>query len=191
MNKKESFGLLINPFTRIAGWEAVFAGLIINFLIVFSGWYGHMIFDGAIDIHLVPTIGFGNALALYGAGLVALLLSMLAASFFTSKSFRFIDVAGTLLLSKTPYLLAALFAHFVTMPDMVNLVRDPSILLKAGSFIILLILILIVTVWHITLMYNAMKVSCGVKGNKFTVVFILALFIAEIVSKTIIYFFIK
>ena len=36
-----------------------------------------------------------------------------------------------------------------------------------------------------------MKVSCGVKGNKFTVVFILALFIAEIVSKTIIYFFIK
>jgi hypothetical protein len=42
-------------------------------------------------------------------------------------------------------------------------------------------------VWSIVLMHSAYKVSCGLKGSTLTVSFIIALFVAEAVSKLLIY----
>ena len=189
MKNKNIFGLLINPFSRIAGWQAFGIGLIFVVIMGFLGAYNDIAFDGVIDMHLNETSLRLSFLYLI-TDLVCLIVVMSLTGLIVSKNFRFIDILGTMTLAKAPFLILAIAGFFTTAPNLSEIYKDPYVIFKSMSFIILMVLSLPVIIWSITLMYNALKVSCDVKGSKLTVAFIIALFISEALSKVLIYLFV-
>jgi hypothetical protein len=90
-------------------------------------------------------------------------------------------------LAKAPYLILAIAGYFTVSPDINEIMKNPLIIFQSVSFVILTLLSIPVTIWGITLLYNALKTSCGVKGSKLTIAFIIALLVSEIISKILIY----
>jgi hypothetical protein len=189
MKSKNIFSLLVNPFTRIAGWHAFGLGLIFIVLMGFIGASNGIAFDGVFDMHLFE-ISVQTSFLYLAIDLVSLVLVMWITGLLVSKNFRFIDILGTMTLAKAPFLILALGGYFATAPDLSEIYKDPYVILQDTPFVILLALSLPVMIWSITLMYNALKVSCNLKGSKLTVAFILALLISEIIAKVLIYYFV-
>lgn len=169
-----------NPFLRLAGFQALLPGLAIIIITAFLAGYGRVHFDGALDMHLgavthlawyfiEPFVAlFSLILCLYFSGLI-----------FSKSNIRFIDVAGTVSLSRTPMFFIAVLAF---IPGLA--VTDPyhmTIVQKTFAFVSLFFLI-----WMIALLYNAYTVSCNIKGTKAIVTFIGALLCAELISKYLI-----
>jgi hypothetical protein len=186
MNAEKSFEWIYNPFTRLAGWTALGLGLLAALLMAGLGAYSHVVFDGVIDVHFQST-DLVNTLSLVGISLASLILVFWVAGLIVAKPFRFIDLAGTMALAKAPFLIMALTGFLATPPDMESILNNPMVIVQDPGFLGVLILSLPVMVWSIVLMHSAYKVSCGLKGSTLTVSFIIALFVAEAVSKLLIY----
>lgn len=187
MKSKEIFSLMINPFTRIAGWQALGLGLVIVVLTGITGTFSHVAFDGVIDMHLTQELTPEHSFEFLAIDIVSLVLVMTITGFIISKGFRFIDILGTMTLAKAPYLILAIAGYFTVSPDINEIMKNPFIVFQSVSFIILTLLSVPITIWTIILMFNALKTSCGVKGSKLTIAFIIALLISEIISKIVIY----
>ena len=187
MKSKEIFSLMINPFTRIAGWQALGLGLVIVVLTGITGTFSHVTFDGVIDMHLTQELTPGHSFEFLAIDIVSLVLVMTITGFIISKGFRFIDILGTMTLAKAPYLILAIAGYFTVSPDINEIMKNPFIVFQSVSFIFLTLLSVPVTIWTIILMFNALKTTCGVKGSKLAIAFIIALLISEIISKIFIY----
>jgi hypothetical protein len=190
MKSKEFFRLMINPFTRGAGWQAFVLGLVFLCISGIIGTYGNVIFDGVIDMHLTKGTTMLYSFGCLAINTLTLVLVMWIAGLVISKGFRFIDILGTMTLSKAPFLLLAIAGFFTKAPDMNEVMKNPMSILGSTSFLVLTLMTIPILIWSITLMYNALKISCGVKGNKLTVAFIIAILISEAISKTLILKFI-
>ena len=188
MKSKEFFELIFNPFTRIAGWQAFWLGLVFLILSGVIGGFGNVIFDGVIDSHLVKEETMLQSFGYLGISMLTLVLVMWIAGLIISKGFRFIDILGTMTLSKAPFILLAIVGFFTKMPDTNEIMKNPMVILSSTSFLLMMILSVPVLVWSITLMYNALKISCGTKGSKLTTAFIIAILGSEAISKLLIYF---
>lgn len=186
--KTNEFGSLIfNPFKRIAGWEAFGIGLVIVVLTTFTGNFAGIYFDGVIDMHFAETFDSLKSWLMIPVNIISISVIMWLAGITVSKNFRFIDIFGTMTLSRAPFLLIALASFFVKVPDLSGIMQDPFVIFDSISFIIILIFTFPIIIWSVTLMYNAYKISTGASGQKLSISFIFGLIIAEIISKIIIY----
>jgi hypothetical protein len=172
---------LLNPFARIAGREALLAGLGIMMLSACIAWPAGTHFDGAIDIHAgsdtVPGwIYFAEPLVAWGCTTAMFLLVSVVG---TGRRFRVIDLAGTLALSRTPMLLAAPLGF--VLPDNVDPMHPGAGMLLSA------IPLLVISVWTIILMFHAFRVSVNPKSGRAGWLFALALVLAEMLSKPAIY----
>jgi len=186
MKNKSIFGLLMNPFTRIAGWQAFGLGIIFILLMGYIGARNGIAFDGVFDMHMFE-ITVQQSFLYLAIDLVSLVLVMWITGLIVSKGFRFIDILGTMTLAKAPFLLLAIMGYFTTAPNMTEIMKDPYIILQSLSFVIMMALSVPVMVWSIVLMFNALKISCGLKGSTLTVAFIIGLFVSEIIAKILIH----
>jgi hypothetical protein len=188
---------LFNPFMYIAGWQALFAGVIVIILTALLGSVGAVHFDGVLDTHIGTDTplwffvaeGFINwlcmAITLLFAGLIL-----------RGTSFRIIDVFGTQALARWPMLLAAaagiLPANRRVSEELLKIAQNPNQFpplppLDMAVFAATMIGILVMTIWMVALMYRAYAVSCNLKGAKAIVSFIVCLIIAEVISKVVFY----
>jgi hypothetical protein len=176
---------LLNPFRRVAGMEALWLGFGFMLLGALIAWPAHMHFDGALDVH-----GSNSASPLwihvaepFIAWACTALVFFIVARIGAGSRFRAIDLAGTLALSRAPLLLIVPIGFFIKEPvDPSH--PDPIILLTA-------IPILIAAIWMITLMYQAFKVSVNPKPARTALLFILAMLLAEGLSKLLFSFIYK
>jgi len=187
MKNKSLFGLLMNPFTRIAGWQAFGLGLIFILLMGFIGANSGIAFDGVFDMHMFE-ITVQQSFLYLAIDIVCLVLVMWITGHIVSKNFRFIDILGTMTLAKAPFLILAIMGYFTTAPNMTEIMKDPYVILQSTSFLIMIILSLPVMIWSIVLMFNALKISCDLKGSTLTVAFIVGLFVSEIIAKILIHY---
>lgn len=197
MNK--NYQLVYNPFTKIAGIWSLLLGLAIMLVTSVVAFYSHTRFDGVVDSH------GGGDYAPYYLYIVDALIAWLSvvivfypiSLFVTKFRSRLVDVAGTLLLARTPFIFDAL-ATFYLSKSGVNKFLE-AIVLKTKVeytvstfdwmlFIGTILLLLLCTVWNIALNYNAFKVNTNLKGAKSAWIFILGMIIAEIISKVVFYY---
>lgn len=187
MKNKDIFGLMFNPFTRIAGWQAFGVGLTFVIFMGIIGTYNNVSFNGALDAHFVQHMTFVRSFSLLAIDLISLVLVMWITGLIISKGFRFIDILGTMTLAKAPLVILAFAGYFNKTTDQNKMPENPFELFQSISFIILMILSVFIIIWNVTLMFNAFKISCDVKGSKLTVAFIIALLVSEAVSQIVIY----
>jgi hypothetical protein len=184
---------LFNPFTYIAGWQALLVGLAAIVIAALLGSVGKTHFDGVLDLHIGAEAplwffiaeGFIDWLSL------AIVL-LLAGLILKGAGFRVIDVFGTQALARWPMLFSAavgiLPANQRVTEALVKMIQNPNQppvfpIADTAVFAAAMIIILVMTVWMVALMYRAYAVSCNLKGAKAIISFIAALLIAESVSK--------
>jgi hypothetical protein len=194
MKSKEVFRIIfVNPFEKIAGWQALGLGLIFVVLSALTGSHNGAYFDGALDMHVsgVP-YSLWMALAMLAIDLASLIAMFLIAGIIFSKNFRVIDVIGTNFLAKAPALLLCITA-FMPLPDTFKdlklLIENPDMIFASFPFIVLMLLTIPIMVWVIALLYNAFKVSLNIRKDIRVVVFIFVLIFAEVLSKVGMRFF--
>lgn len=179
--------LLINPFTRIAGWKAFMLGIVIVCVTVVIGSYTNIHFPGALDVKFATNISLNSAFIGQGIGLLSLVGLLYVAALIFARDTRFQDILGTITLSRFPMLLIVIFGAMVNKDSIDNLMnvvlgKNPFLLSDYWGFILCSLLMIPIIIWQLVLMYNAFSVSTGLKGGKSVLIYICAVIVAEIVS---------
>ena len=169
--------VLINPFERIAGWQALALGVAVIALTAVIGQMNHVALIGSLYVRAGVTDSLSSLFFMQAVDFLVLFLMMWLIGLCFSKSrLRAIDVAGTMSLARAPMLLLSIVCFLPVVP-----VSQFKILrLFMFGFVCLPFLI-----WMITLMYNAYTVSCHLKGTRAAVSFIGALIISHAISMTV------
>lgn len=174
--------LLLNPFTRIAGWKATgigFVGLIILSLVtaIFMVQLTPFIKPEYADI-LNRVTHKGMMWVLYIAYFIVMLVAYIVLTFLETfvmwiaalivkSQPRFIDLLGTSVLSSAPNIIVWLVMLFV--PPVMSSLTGTGV--KVILLFIPALLAIAATIWCYILMYNGYKVSTGLKGNKLVISF--------------------
>ncbi len=170
--------LLINPFTRIAGWPALLIGLAAMACTALAGYANRFYFDGVLDIHGVSHT-LGQAFIAQGVAFLSLgLCLLLAGAIFSRSKFRIVDVAGVAALSRAPMLAVALLGFLGIAPKGLAI---------SGSMLIFVFICIAGAVWVVTWMYNGYSVCFNMKGTRAVLSFIGAVVLATVISKAALY----
>ncbi|HET8573193.1 MAG TPA: YIP1 family protein [Edaphocola sp.] len=175
--------ILFNPFKKLAGSKALGIGLAILLVTAVIAGFSHCHFDGALDAHMgadLPAWVYYLE-ALIAWGITALVFYLTGVIFSTSK-IRLVDVLGTTALARYPFFFMAILGF--GMPEPTSSVGLPF----ANTYIVISLLSVLIAIWNIALLYHAFSVSCNLKKSKGVKAFIVALIVAEIISKIAFYF---
>lgn len=189
--KKSNLWLLINPFTRIAGNKALLTGLVAVVLTIVLGRLGGVVFDGIFSVHLRWATWTQAFLVQFIPLLILLAVMFVFARIFSKSRFRVIDLIGTLLMSRTPFLVVAITVLLTpSMAVSLNnisrvLMGSTAVVPDVGDWVLMGVFILVCLVawiWFVSLVYNAISESCNLRGAKGVIVTIVGLAVAEIIS---------
>lgn len=182
---------LLNPFEKYTEKLLSIVGVIFWLMGSYIASNCNANFDGVLDLHFSNyQLSFQKVLLENGINLLVLFgLLFLVGKLINDKT-RAIDLIATVLIARIPFYFLPLFNatnklmldQNLNMQDMMKFAQENMIFLLVFALVLLL-----AVVWSITLLYNGYKISVHAKASKSTVLFILALVLAEILSKFFIY----
>ena len=189
---KNKVKLIVNPFIRIAGGQALiwgFLGLIVSTLLCWiSGYHYH----GLLHFGPAPNPAWWCYLAEHLiVWLIPALLFYLGGLFLSHSRIRVIDVLGTVLFAQLPLLGMNLISLLPAMRMMsqMNMNMSPEEMLAQPYFILAMILtllglpfLILTLIW----MFNALKVSCNLKQWKLWTVALIGIIGAYVLSRFLI-----
>lgn len=187
--------LFLNPFVKIAGGKALLWGLSGMIVSVATAYYSGLHYHGLMH--------FGSAtndtLPCYAiehivVWAVPALIFYIGGLMLSKSNIRIVDVAGTVAFAQLPFILMNLFfllppmRHLSQMdfnlPPM-ELLKQPGILLGLWLSLVSVIFLVWVLVW----MFNALKVSCNLKGKKLGILYAAAIIGGDVACRFIIRLF--
>lgn len=195
MKEKEIVARCVNPFVWIAGVRALLyggTGLLVSVILSwFTGFHYHGIlhFGSApnsawwcylaehLIVWLVPTVLF------YGGGLVA-----------SHSRFRAVDLFGTMLFAQIPLIGMNLIYALPPMKVLscINPAMSPQEILNQpglGLAVVLSLFGLPFLMAAVVWMFNALKVSCNLKGGRLWTVALIGIIGGDVVCRMFIHFF--
>ena len=189
---KNKVKLIVNPFIRIAGGQALiwgFLGLIVSTLLCWiSGYHYH----GLLHFGPAPNPAWWCYLAEHLiVWLIPALLFYLGGLFLSHSRIRVIDVLGTVLFAQLPLLGMNLISLWPAMRMMsqMNMNMSPEEMLAQPYFILAMILtllglpfLILTLIW----MFNALKVSCNLKQWKLWTVALIGIIGGDVLCRLLI-----
>lgn len=188
------FAFLFNPFHKIAGYKALVLGSCIVALTALLALLFNTHFSGVVDIKYGSDLNLSYTVFLL-QGFVNLFsvaaLMYLASLFLSGSSVRFVDVAGTQALARTPFIVAPFLnasglierGGSALVYEYLNHGEKPSLTtFEWGLFVFFILIMVVVIIWAVALMFNAYRVSCNIKGRKAVISFVIIIIMAEILS---------
>lgn len=189
---KNKVKLIVNPFIRIAGGQALiwgFLGLIVSTLLCWiSGYHYH----GLLHFGPAPNPAWWRYLAEHLiVWLIPALLFYLGGLFLSHSRIRVIDVLGTVLFAQLPLLGMNLISLLPAMRMMsqMNMNMSPEEMLAQPYFILAMILtllglpfLILTLIW----MFNALKVSCNLKQWKLWMVALIGIIGGDVLCRVLI-----
>ncbi|MCC8036142.1 MAG: hypothetical protein LIO77_09480 [Rikenellaceae bacterium] len=177
-----------NPFVRIAGMKAFCIGIIFVTATVLIGYMSHTVFIGELQVKFVRSVSLMQAFAVQFSALAVIAAVMYGFGTGLSRNVRFIDILGTVTLSRWPLVLSAIPGFFVTLEDP-DLIREKVL---SGNYDVVSlmaasIVIMAFAVYATVLLFRAYKISTGLKGIQLRWSFFAALAISELLSALIAY----
>lgn len=185
---------LLNPFERHRETTLLTAGLVSALLGSLLGYVFHARFDGVLDIHFTLKIQFYQPFLDNAINVVALTSLLYSAGRLVNPKTRLVDILGISLVARAPLYLLPLFNIGNFISDATSSVINPETLeiITLSPKVIVPILIfafftILATVWYLILLYNGFRIASHAKGTKPVVLFILAVLLAEVISKYLIF----
>lgn len=174
---------VLNPFLFLGGARMLTVGLIVLAIHVPAGYFLNIRFDGAVDMHLVPSVVSWltpvlDILIAWGS----MVLCMFGAAKLYKAPIRLIDIAGAVAYSRISLLIAILPAALLA-PDVQSV---EQLLSLQGSDLYRLVALSVIStiflIWFFVLLFNAFKINSNLKGVRLWVGYIGAILTAEAVS---------
>jgi hypothetical protein len=189
--KKQS--LLINPFQRIAGVQALLWGTLGIAFTTTACYFAQFHFIGILKAGILsaPTGFFTLLLNQLIICLLPVILFYIAGLFLSSSKIRFIDVLGTFSFAQLPFLFIPLVGFSPSVRQVLSveflhqLLKNPAIFQEINfqlAFCFLLGTILFL-VWSIIWLFQAYKTSCNLKGAKLGWSFAILLILSDILCR--------
>ncbi|MDP1590693.1 MAG: hypothetical protein Q8M07_23265 [Prosthecobacter sp.] len=192
--------ILFHPFLRIAGVTALLLGLAAIVLAGLIGAGQGLHFDGVLDIHAGKSGPWWLFVAEGLINWISLATLLLIAGRVISKSaFRSIDLLGTQALARWPMVLVALACLTPGFHRFSEALTKSIIGLKPGQmpqlpeggpdavvFALVTLFMLACTAWMVALMWRSFSHCCNVRGGRAVGAFVIALLLAEVLSKVLI-----
>lgn len=189
---KNKVKLIVNPFIRIAGGQALiwgFLGLIVSTLLCWiSGYHYH----GLLHFGPAPNPAWWCYLAEHLiVWLIPALLFYWGGLFLSHSRIRVIDVLGTVLFAQLPLLGMNLISLLPAMRMMsqMNMNMSPEEMLAQPYFVLAMILtllglpfLILTLIW----MFNALKVSCNLKQWKLWTVALIGIIGGDVLCRLLI-----
>jgi|SRR6478609_1770687 len=188
-----SLKLLVNPFERLAGYTSLWIGILVGVCSIIPAYFFNARYDGVLDLHFTSHVTLTKIIIDQLANLFSLMFVFsIAGLLVKGNTFRLVDVCGTVVFSRFPFIIAPFINMGGGFLDMQSTLIKPTGLAGLSStqamfLFFSTVFLLFVIVWYVTLLYHAYKVSTNVKGWKAIVSFIVAIVIAEVLSKALIY----
>lgn len=190
-----SLKLLINPYERLAGYTSLWMGILIGLGSIVPAYFFNARFDGVLDLHFVSHVTWYKIIVDQLVNMFCLMVVFsIAGLLVKGNSFRVIDVCGTVVFSRFPMILAPFLnatGGFIVLQN--SMIKQTGLAgldtMNVVFLVVSTIVLLFLVVWYVTLLYHAYKVSTNVKGWQAIVSFIVAILVAEVFSKVLIYQF--
>lgn len=192
--KSTAIKQLINPFNRIAGWQALgygLAGMVVSIVIFSYSQLHHTLLNYwsassnqwwcfAAE-HLIAWLTVAGTFYLSGV-----LLS--------KTKVRIIDMLGTAAFALLPLILLGLFSMIPPVAAIVNIKMEPSQISKEFfmqppvmlGLILLAIGSIVFIAWTLIWLYHALRVSSNLKGKRLVLSYIACIVVSNILSRIII-----
>ena len=191
--------LLVNPFTRLAGWQALGWGLLVVAATAALAAVGNVAYDGVADLHIPfhPLPAWFLACMAVADWLVVAVVFLVAGKLFSRSRQRVVDYFGATALGRFPYLLAGvlfsppLLGRIVTQMNTVmggNPEQMMQRLLQLPGFAWLVvggIVVCALGAWLGVLNFFALKECSGMKVGRALAVFFPTALVAEVLTKVL------
>ncbi len=184
----------INPFHYIAGGKSLVIGIIFILLTSVIGYFSHTHFPDPVSVNISAEMPIMYYIIQNLANWLVFSTLIYLLTLTSTQSVRIVDVFGTQALARSPYLLAA-FPGFAGSIDKFGkhllheyLGQGQSIsvtTIEITQAIILIIVTLVLTIWLITWMYNAFRVSSNIKPPRSGVLFFVAIVVSIVFNQLI------
>lgn len=189
-----NYKLLYNPFERFQERSLILVGAIALVIGAFLAFFFQARFDGVLDLHFGSSIELWQAFADQAVNIICLLICLGAVAFYMNKRTRIIDVLAVCLIARIPYYLLSIFNVNGIMVKISEKILEDPMAITTGNiamphlFLLLIFsgLSLLAIIWQLILLYHGTKVACNAKGTKYSVLFVIAIIAAEILSKLLI-----
>ncbi|MDA3865437.1 MAG: hypothetical protein PF489_01665 [Salinivirgaceae bacterium] len=183
---------LFNPYIFIAGGASLFIGLAVILATSIIGHFSNIHFPDVLSAKVSPgfPLHFCIAQNLINWIITSLIMYLIAAPF-SKTTVRIIDIAGTFALARAPYLIAATIGFFPALQNFGQYIlwktmkQGNPMIMSPGSItlaIFLIIIMLLLTIWMVTLMYNGFKISANLKEPKSALLFVTGLVLSIIAT---------
>lgn len=180
MTKSTLLQLLVNPFERVAGYQALGWGLLGIAVSTLLGYFSGMHCHGLLHYGPAPN----NLWWCYAAErlviwLVPATLFYLGGIIFSKSRIRPVDIWGTTAFSELLFIPMTLFYFLPPVKTLIASVADlPAVLSTPGMLagIWLLLVSTVFAIWCAVWLFQALKVSANLKGWRIGVVYVLAVF---------------
>jgi len=181
-SKLKRWMIIYNPFPSVS----VATGLFLAALAVLAGFGVALLgvrFDGALDLHLAPTNLSEAALDAANSWFTTVVVFWLA-SLIVARQGRIIDFLIAVGIARWPIVLAGLaLGGIFSYPA--SLVEQAETNPNSPMLILAALIVLPAIVWMMTLLFHGFKYASGLRGGRLTVTFIVAIVVAEILSKVV------
>lgn len=187
--KKQWLSFLINPFERIAGFQALgwgLLGLVVSTAIsYFSGWHYH----GLLHFGPAPNPAWWCfAVEHLVVWIVPALLFYLGGLILSRSRIRMVDVFGTTAFAQLPLIFINLVNMLPPIQKMINIDMNAKFLVQQHLLFSLWLSVIgmIFLIWALVWMFKALKVSCNLKGYPLGTLYCVAVFGGDILCRYLI-----
>lgn len=187
--KKQWLSFLINPFERIAGFQALgwgLLGLVVSTAIsYFSGWHYH----GLLHFGPAPNPAWWCfAVEHLVVWIVPALLFYLGGLILSRSRIRMVDVFGTTAFAQLPLIFINLVNMLPPIQKMINIDMNAKFLVQQHLLFSLWLSVIgmIFLIWALVWMFKALKVSCNLKGYPLGILYCVAVFGGDILCRYLI-----
>ena len=181
---------IFNPFRYIAGAKSLAIGVLLMLALSVLCYFSDTYFSGALSAQYLTRNYMGmpyilHICYLFSGWVILSVIAYFAARLMSKTPTRFIDMAGTLALSKAPLLFFALMGFIPSIHIDIDMNANMEQMMDGINSVIvpilpLLFVSLVFVIWYIALMYNAYSTCSNLKGGKAVLSFIAVLIVAEV-----------
>lgn len=185
---------LFNPLENNNPSKLIALGALFTLIGCSLAFFFNARFDGVLDLHFSPTT-LWQAILDNLINIVSSAVVLFLAGLYFNRKTRVVDVLAISVFSRYPLYILPLFnikSGMIRSGDaLINGVTAGGISDLDSSTVLLLVFFAILTVlmivWYLSNLYNGFQVATHAKGNRAVFVFVVALIVIEILSKTGIY----
>ena len=185
---------IVNPFETFSEKQLLFTGLVATVFGIFIGFVFNARFDGVVDLHFSESVTWQEVALDNLINIVVLSIVLFVAGKIINPKTRIIDILNSSLLSRIPFYILPFFNVNQIIFRSTNEIMES---IQSGQFseitstnliltLVFSLVAILLLICFVILLWNGFKIATNAKGNKAIILFVVSLFVAEIVSKYLI-----